>query len=570
METLKTHLLQNELIYENINNAIIAVDSLGHIQFVNGLAEKILKTSRKDCLGKHIVEFYPMTELPRIMSDRVIEKNQHVEINGFQCMVTRIPLIEADEIIGAVAIFNDTTRLKDLNRQLEAEKGQSEILKMVLEIAYDGILVIDVDGYITMISNAYKKFLGLEEKDVIGKHVADVIENTRMHVVAKTGIPEINDLHMIKGNYMIATRIPYYQDGKIAGVVGKVIFRNVAELDEINSKISKMEQELKNYKSEFSGIHNAKYDMDHILTRNPKIQELKKYMVRIANSNSNVLILGESGTGKELFAHAIHKNSSRHSMPFVKVNCAAIPEHLLESELFGYEKGAFTGAANNGKMGKFEFAHKGTIFLDEIGDMPIQMQAKILRVLQEGEVEKIGSNKPRSIDVRIIAATNRDLLEMVKEKTFREDLYYRLNVINILIPPLRERKEDIPVIVDSFLDQLNVEYGRRVNGVSKKGLSILQAHDWSGNVRELKNVIERAYNIMEGETEIQPWHLPANLRNTMDHEVSEPLKMIMEKMEKKIIMERLIYFNGNKSKTAADLDLSRVALHKKLDKYGLK
>lgn len=570
MDHFKDHLMQNEIVFENINNAIVAVDGSGRIQFVNQLAEKILKTTKKACLNRHISEFYANTELPRVMLEQRMERNIMLEINGFQCMVTRIPMIEDGVVEGAIAIFNDVTKYKDLNRQLEDEKNQSEILKMVLEIAYDGILVIDVDGYIMMISNAYKKFLGLEDKDVIGKHVADVIENTRMHIVAKTGIPEINDLHMIKGNYMIATRIPYYTDGKIAGVVGKVIFRNVAELDEINSKISKMEQELKNYKTEFSGIHNAKYDLEQILTRNPKILELKKYLIRIASSTSNVLILGESGTGKELFAHAIHKNSNRSNMPFVKVNCAAIPEHLLESELFGYEKGAFTGASQAGKMGKFEFANKGTIFLDEIGDMPLQMQAKILRVLQEGEVEKVGSNKPKEIDVRIIAATNKDLLEMVKEKTFREDLYYRLNVINIVIPPLRERKEDIGIIVDNFIEELNVKLRRMVKGISKKSMSILQAHDWSGNVRELKNVVERAYNIMDGEDQIQPWHLPSNLRNTMDHEVSEPLKTIMDKLEKKIIMERLVYFNGNKSKTAIDLNLSRVALHKKLDKYGLK
>ncbi len=570
MDHFKSYLTQNEIVFENINNAIIAIDRAGQIQYVNHLAENILMTSKSDCLNRNIAELYPMIELSLVMEKQRIDKNVHIEINGFQCVATRFPMIVNGVVEGAVAIFNDITKFKDLNKQLENEKNQSEILKMVLEIAYDGLLVIDVDGYITMISNAYKKFLGLEEKDLIGKHVSEVIENTRMHIVAKTGIPEINDLHMIKGNYMIATRIPYYTDGKIAGVVGKVIFRNVAELDEINSKISKMEQELKSYKSELSGLHTAKYDLDQIITRNTKILELKKYLVRIASSTSNVLILGESGTGKELFAHAVHKNSNRSSMSFVKVNCAAIPEHLLESELFGYEKGAFTGASQSGKMGKFEFAHKGTIFLDEIGDMPLQMQAKILRVLQEGEVEKIGSNKPKLVDVRIIAATNKDLLEMVKEKTFREDLYYRLNVINIIIPPLRERKEDIGIIVDCFIEELNVKIGRMVKGISKKSMSILQTHDWSGNVRELKNVVERAYNIMDGEDQIQPWHLPSNLRNAIDLDDSEPLRVIMEKMEKRIIMERLIYLNGNKTKTAADLDLSRVAFYKKLDKYGLK
>ncbi len=570
MKALERQFVNNELIYENINNAIIMVDKQYIIRYLNPSAEKILKNKREMCQGKHITEFYPQNEFSSIIQEIKIERNIQLEINDHLCMVTKLPIVENSIVKGIVFIFNDITALNSLNEQLEEERHQSEILKMILEIAYDGIIVIDVEGYITMMSDAYKKFLGLKDKDVIGKHVTEVIENTRLHIVAKTGIPEINDLHMIKDNYMVATRIPYYSNGKIAGVVGKVIFRNVSELEEINSRIIKMEQELKNYKSEFYGMHSAKYDLDNIKSKNTEMLVLKKQLLKIANSCSNVLILGESGTGKELFAHSIHKNSRRCNMPFVKVNCAAIPEHLLESELFGYEKGAFTGAAQGGKMGKFEFANKGTIFLDEIGDMSLPMQAKILRVLQEGEVEKIGSNKPKQVDVRIIAATNRDLLEMVKEKTFREDLYYRLNVINLVIPPLRQRKDDISLMVEHFINELNDKLRRTVKGVSKKAMSILQSHEWPGNVRELKNVIERAYNIMEGEDYIQPWHLPSNLRNMIEPEVSEPLKAIMENMEKKIIMDRLVYFNGNKTKTAASLNLSRVAFHKKLDKYGLK
>lgn len=257
-------------------------------------------------------------------------------------------------------------------------------------------------------------------------------------------------------------------------------------------------------------------------------------------------------------------------MPFIKVNCAAIPEHLLESELFGYEKGSFTGADKNGKIGKFELADQGAIFLDEIGDMPLQMQAKILRVIQEGEVERIGSNSPKQIDVRIIAATNRNLKLMVEERTFREDLYYRLNVINLSVPPLRERKEDIILLSRHFVDQLNHENQGNVKGLSEKAQMQLISYDWKGNIRELKNVIERAYNIIEGEELIQPWHLPAHIYSGKEVSTGEPLKDLVDAAEKKIILERLIAFKGNKSKAAADLGISRMALHKKLEKFNMK
>ena len=317
-------------------------------------------------------------------------------------------------------------------------------------------------------------------------------------------------------------------------------------------------------------MHKAKYSLDQIITNNEEIIKLKSYVKKLAHSKSSVLIQGESGTGKELFAHAIHLSSHRRDMPFVKVNCAAIPENLLESELFGYEKGSFTGADKNGRIGKFELADQGTIFLDEIGDMPLHMQAKILRVLQEGEVERVGSNTPKQIDVRIIAATNRNLKTMVEEKAFREDLYYRLNVINFTVPPLRERKEDIILLSRHFIDLLNRENHGNVRGLSEKAQMQLSSYEWKGNIRELKNVMERAYNIIEGEEFVQLWHLPAQINNGKIASTGEPLKELVDNAEKKIILERLISFSGNKTKTAADLGISRMALHKKLEKFEMK
>lgn len=568
--TLFDNFLENSAIFNEIKNAIIIIDLEGYVRFINVRALELMDMGLDQAKDQHILNVYDESELERIVKTETVERDVRIIVNNHICITTRLPFYIGGELMGAIAIFDDVTKYENLNLRLEAERSEMAILKTVLELAYDGIVVVNKDGYVIMLSDAYKRFLGREDDEVIGKHVTDIIENTRMHIVAKTGVPEINDFQEIRGDYMVATRIPYYVDGKLAGAIGKVIFRNVSELHNINKKYNKIEQEFRNLKSEISNLHRAKYTLEHIITGNLQMDKLKQYVRKIAHTRSNVLIQGESGTGKELFAHAIHNESQRSEMPFVSVNCAAIPEHLLESELFGYERGAFTGADKNGKIGKFELADQGTIFLDEIGDMPIQMQAKILRVIQEGEVERVGSNRPKQIDVRVIAATNKNLREMVEENTFREDLYYRLNVINLSIPPLRDRKEDIILLSKHFLETLNRQNHGKIKGVSEKAQLLLTGYQWKGNIRELRNVIERAYNIIEGEEFIQPYHLPMQLKATEDHYVGDPLRMVMENVEKKIILERLLYFKGNKTKTAEDLGISRMALHKKLEKFDLK
>jgi len=560
---------ENNQILDELSEGIFIIDRDGCLEFINKRALELLNYQGENPSGRHITTIYKESELIRVFETGLVEQNIRITINKRNCLTTRVPIFEGEKIVAAMAIFEDLTIIESLNSKLEAEHSEMSILKTVLELAYDGILVVDIDGYITMISDAYKKFLGVEGDEVIGKHVTNVIENTRMHIVAKSGIPEINDFQEIRGDYMVATRIPYYVDGKQAGAIGKVIFRNINELEGINKKYNKIEMELRNLKSEISNLHRAKYTLKHIITVNNNMNKLKNYVRKISKTRSNVLIQGESGTGKELIAHAVHNESLDRDMPFVSVNCAAIPEHLLESELFGYEKGAFTGADKNGRIGKFEIADQGTIFLDEIGDMPLQMQAKILRVIQEGEVERVGSNRPKHIDVRVIAATNKDLKEMIELKTFREDLYYRLNVINILIPPLRDRKEDIPLLAKHFLEQLNDKHGRKATDFSEKAQYSLSAYNWKGNIRELRNVVERAYNIIEKEELIQPYHLPMQLIADNNENVGNPLKMVVEETEKRAILERLIYFKGNKTKTANDLGISRMALHKKIEKYEL-
>lgn len=284
-----------------------------------------------------------------------------------------------------------------------------------------------------------------------------------------------------------------------------------------------------------------------------------------------MLILGESGTGKELFAHATHNNSKRKEYPFIKVNCGSIPFELLESELFGYEEGAFTGAKKGGKIGKFKAADKGTIFLDEIGDLPMNMQVKLLRVLQDKEIERIGSNYTEKIDVRIISATNKDLEKMTQEGKFRLDLYYRLNVISIHIPPLRERKEDIPILSRYLVEKISKDENIEVGGIENTSIEYLNKYDWPGNVRELENIIERAINFLEEEKVIKPKHLPAKITGIVkekDRNIKS-LKSTVEEVERECIIDSIMMADGNKTKAAEMLGISRTSLYEKILKYNI-
>jgi PAS domain S-box-containing protein len=452
---------------------------------------------------------------------------------------------------------------------MDFEKDAVEILKTVIDNAYDGIVIIDKNATITMISNSYCDFLGISQENAVGKLVTEVIANTRMHIVIETGKTEIAQLQKVKGSYMIASRIPIIKNGEIIGAIGKVLFRNVKELNNLYTKIKTMEKELETYKTRLKQFNTASYTFDDIIGGSEKIHIAKSIARKAAQTHSNVLILGESGTGKELFAHAIHLASERLYGPFVKVNCAAIPTGLLESELFGYEGGAFTGAKKEGKIGKFEQADGGTIFLDEIGDMPLHMQVKLLRVLQEKEVEKIGSTGSKKIDVRIIAATNRNLEKSMHEGNFRQDLYYRLNVVTINIPALRERAEDIMLIANFLVKKISKDLNKKVPDVSKDSEYFLKNYHWEGNIRELENILERAINIIEDSTIISPKDLPQEITGLKEIKIIKSLDQTMFIAEKQAIIDALKASNGNKTKAAKNLGIGRTSLYEKIQKYKI-
>lgn len=440
---------------------------------------------------------------------------------------------------------------------------------------------VDQNCNILVMNKAFLEFMDLPLEDVVGHNLVDLDNTTRFPIVLQTGIPEIYNEHRFKsGKEAMVDRIPIYDGDRIIGGAGIIIPKNLAS-DSIEHKIrqliiSKIRPDYKYIPTDDNGTLKSRYTFDDIIAKSKLIQHFKGRARSFAKTDLPVLITGESGVGKELFAHAIHSASSRKNKPYVCINCAAIPDTLLESELFGYESGAFTGASKGGKIGKFELANGGTIFLDEIGDLPPIMQSKLLRVLQENQIEKIGGSKSIEIDVRVIAATNVDLVEKIESKVFRSDLYYRLNVLNLNIPSLKERPEDIPLLIEHFK---SLFYQK--NGVykvfSKEALKILSAYPWPGNVRELKNIVYRLMVIAE-EEEISYDLIPNDILESrysffMDNydpsdlfENKNTLNNIMRDIELQIIEDALKLCDYNKSKTADLLGIKRMTLYRKINR----
>ena len=460
----------------------------------------------------------------------------------------------------------------------DQDKRERLIFETIRDISSDGFLVVDENGIILTINPAYCHFLGVKQVDFLGRPVTELIANSKLPNILKTGVQEVNVVDRIilpseKGEkvekYVLATRTLVRNEGKVVAAVGQVRFSK--ETVDLASKFQLVDEELQFYKEELKRITNENYSFKSIVGSSSTLKDVVEVARKAAKSDFHILITGETGTGKEVFAQVIHYHSKRWSKPFIKVNCAAIPANLLESELFGYEEGAFTGSRKGGKKGKFELANGGTIFLDEIGDMPIAMQAKILRVLQEQEIEKLGSEKTIPISVRVIAATNQNLYEEVKKKNFRDDLYYRLNVIPLHLPPLRDRIEDIPILAQYFLDELNQRYGSNVTmRETEKGL--LQKHSWPGNIRELRNTVERMYCLSD-DADMMSTQIPgvrvAPIKEDRKRTLTRPLSAYLEEIERQIILDTLEEEDYNIRKSAQRLSVHRGTLYNRIEKLHI-
>jgi len=444
-----------------------------------------------------------------------------------------------------------------------------QIARLVLDTIPAGVVLTDTDGYIIYLNEFYGKFLGINPEKQIGKHCTEVIENTRMHIVGQTGKPETNMLAKLGKHNMVVNRIPVYRDGEVIGVLGHIIVKDIKDLRSLIKRLNRLESKVKLYEQELDSLRSTRYTFDSIIGESDSIGFLKKEALKASTIDFPVLISGESGTGKELFAQAIHHASDRATQPFVRINCAAIPKDLLESELFGYEKGAFTGADSSGKPGKFELAHHGTIFLDEIGDLPLELQPKLLRVVEEKEFERVGGNSLIKSDFRLIAATNRHLEEMLDNGTFRPDLFYRLNVITLYIPALRTRKEDIIPLAYYLLEKIRHDFSLPEIKLEAAAERVLINHDWPGNVRELRNVLERGLFSLNGDIiRVCDLHFYRNRRAPYSVRRSF-LKDALASAEREAIKQALAASNNNKTRAAQLLGIHRTMLYDKMKKHGM-
>ena len=447
------------------------------------------------------------------------------------------------------------------------------IVSQILKMTSDGFIITDTEGNVREINKQYADFFGKSRSEIIGKSILNIIPNSKMIDIVKHKFSEEDAVHKYidgeaKGNSVIVSR-SYVEDedGNVVAGVAQVKFK--VQTLAVAKKLMNEYEELEYYREEFQNQNRV----DNIIGSDTKFREIVKECLKVAKTDIPVLLTGETGTGKEVMAKALHTNSLRYDKPFVSINCAAIPFELLESELFGYMDGAFTGAKRGGKKGKFQLANGGTIFLDEIGDMPSSMQAKLLRVLQEKEIEPLGSEKSIHLDVRVVAATRQDLEAKMKDGSFREDLYYRLSVFNIHIPPLRERGGDSLELAEFFLDELNHKY-KTYKTFSKAVKAYFLKYQWPGNVREVNNVVQSAYAIST-ENIIDINDIPARMLQQEKPAINldknkKSLGQIVDDYEKEVILELLKKHKGNCLEAAKEAGIHKSNFYRKLQKYGIK
>lgn len=565
--------LANQLatVYDSMHNGVIVVSQDYQIELCNQSAAKILNLDDEKIIGKPFHESFPGVDLISVIEHSQRHIGLKANWHGVTVMCNISPLTVEGQVVGGIIIFQPLTELDRLASELETTKELYETLLAVLNIAYEAIVLIDEDGKISLVNEAACRFFRKREEELLHKPIEEVMPNSRLPRTLKTGMAETNEVQVIQGQPCIVSRSPIVRKGKVIGVVGKITYQKLEEVRELSEKLAEMDRELNYYRSKAEEARQL-VTFSHILTVNREMQKIKQEAEMIARGNSTVLLTGESGTGKELFAEAIHNASSRRRKPFVQLNCAAIPENLAESELFGYAPGAFTGAQREGKPGKFMLANGGTLFLDEIGDMPLNLQSKLLRFLEDQTFTPVGGTNTVKVDVRIIAATNQDLWSKVAAGEFRQDLYYRLNVINFHLLPLKERPEDIVPLTYLFLEKFNEIFGVHITDISREAKKALLAHSWPGNVRELKNVIERAVNYSTGnvlELHSLPYYLQQRQGIGADPQgYAVPFRR-NRILDRDRILEVLEKHRGNKSAAARELGISRSWLYEKLRQYDL-
>lgn len=483
-------------ILDSSYNGILGLDENRNLIIVNKSAAEICGTTPEEAIDHHISQSIPDSPLSNFSFDANPSIGTKCIVNGKSIIANRSSLYLKNRQIGGISVFQDVTDDEKINNELNMIKENEEYLESIIENSYDGIYITDSKGMTLKMNKSYERITGIPREKLIGKYMKDLVKEGLLSThltdkVVESKHPLTLNQKAGNGKRLMITGSPIFDEkGEVSKVITNV--RDITELRVLENELSISKEMAKLYKKEiFNGLPNK-----DIVYKSDQFTSLLHIAQKVAKKNSTVLILGETGVGKEVIAKFIHEQSERSSNNYVKINCGSIPENLLESELFGYIGGAFTGADPKGKIGMFELANNGTLFLDEVGELPMKLQSSLLRVLQDGEFTKVGGSTLKKVNVRIIAATNRNLEEMIDNNQFRSDLYYRLNVVSLYIPPLRDRIEDIPVLANHFVDKLNKKY-KEEKILTPYFINNLQTMEWPGNIRELENFIEKQYVISE-------------------------------------------------------------------------
>jgi len=576
IENLET--LNLQLILNSIYNGVVAINGEGMIIYFNKTAERIFNLPAHAALNWYILNVLPNTggKLVECLNtgnplygERLIGENV--------TLVSNInPIINNGKVYGVVSVFQDISEIEKISKELDIFKNIKGWLDTIIDSSYDGLWICDKEGKVIRINKASERINGVKAQDVIGKYMDELIANgffdksvTLEVLKRRTAVTMIQE---IKGRKRIlVTGNPIFDEkNEITFVVTND--RDISELDNLRSQLLETQALARGYISKLSELEMTGINLSNIVFRSNEMERILKMALRAAEVDSTVLLLGESGVGKGMIAKLIHKHSDRNQGPFVRVDCAGIPESLIETELFGYEKGAFTGARTEGKTGFFELANKGTLFLDEIGEIPATSQSKLLRFLEDHELIRVGGTEPREIDVRVIAASNRNIEEMVTSNSFRKDLYYRLNVVPIRIAPLRERRDDILPLLFHFLEKFNKTH-RKKKILSPEAIETVCKYDFPGNTRELANIVESLAVVTEKER-IEDRDLPNVILGYVNQEMpfpfvfdGIPLKDALGKCEG-LIIERAMKKYGSQREAAMALKVNQATISRKIKKFS--
>jgi len=560
-----------------VHNGIVAIDAEERVTIFNRQAERMLGVAAGKVIGQKLSDLLP-AGLTSVLYSGKPSFGQKFEQNGLIMVTNRTPIIEGDRVVGAIAVFQDVSDLESLAMELGYVKELNKEFEAILESFYDGVGIIDGEGTLLRVNTSYERITGLSKQDNgVGRNVRELQDDgTVSQAVALLVLSQkkpVTIKQKIKtGKEILITGSPVINEkGEVLRVVCNI--RDMTELNLLRERIETTEQQNIRYAHEIKELRTKLWRHEEFIFRSASMQRVFKLIVRVAHVNSHVLITGESGVGKEIVATLIHELSPRVNGPFLQINCGAIPENLLESELFGYEEGAFTGARCGGKKGIFELCEGGTLLLDEIAEMPMTMQVKLLRVLQQQEVLRVGAAKPIKFNVRVVTATNKNLEEMVAQHSFRADLFYRLNVVPIHLPPLRERTDDIVPLAIHFLEGFNRKYSSNIR-FEPEILLAFERHPWPGNVRELENLIERMLIMNEDEV-LTLKHLPFNVNSVPEQQalviqVNEPLpfEKAIEMLEIELLRKTLQAYPTIRQ-AAKFLGVSHPTVLRKIQKYKL-